>query len=73
MTGESILHGSLIFRVLNPQPLHRLAADDMGFHNLRHVLRLHAAIPDSFGIDHNGGAELAGIEAAGLVRSDDAA
>lgn len=39
--------------------------------DLIHIFDLHEAVPDGFGIDHDDGAMLALVEAAGLVGADE--
>ena len=55
------------------QPLDRLAADQCYLDELRHVGERHVPVPDLLGIDDDGHALLALIEAAGVVRADDLA
>ncbi len=49
------------------QPLDRLAADEMLLHNLGCVGGLNVAVPDGFGVDHNGGSVFALVKTAGFV------
>lgn len=53
--------------VRQPEPLHRLAANQVLVHNRFGVFRLHMAIPDRLGIHHNRGTMLALIKAKRLV------
>ena len=51
----------------NAETFDGTAADEVLADDLPGVFHMHAAVPDSFGIDHDGGTVLALIEAAGLV------
>jgi hypothetical protein len=70
--AESLLAGSLFVSgvqnlIGDEQPPHRLATDNVRFDDFVHIFGLHAAIPDGFGVNDDGGAEFALIEAAGFV------
>src|SRR5262245_27148722 len=52
------------------EALDRLAAEDVGLHDLRQVRRLHAGVPDVVRIDDDHGTVTALREAAGLVDAD---
>src|SRR4051794_18340146 len=47
------------------------AVDDGFFDDAGNVGKLHAAVPDGLGIDHDGGAELTLVQAAGGVGADE--
>jgi hypothetical protein len=49
------------------EPLDRFAIDKVLAHNLFSIFRLHATVPDCFGIDHNSRSVFALVQAAGLV------
>jgi len=53
--------------VSNAQALYGASADEMLFDDGCRVFGAHIAVPDGFGIDHDHGAVLALVEAAGLV------
>jgi hypothetical protein len=55
--------------IRNDQPGYRLAANDMRFDNLIHVVRLDASVPDGFRVNDHRGTQLALIEAPGFVRA----
>ena len=55
--------------IFQSEPLHWSPAHNVRFHNLVDIGHGHAAIPDSFGINHHIGPVLALVEAAGLVRA----
>jgi hypothetical protein len=55
------------------QALDGTAADEMLAHDLLGILGLDVAVPDGLGIDDDGGAVLALVEAAGLVDAHAAA
>ena len=48
-----------------------LAVQDVPFHDLRDIGFGADPVPDSFGIDHDTGAQLAMVEAAGFIRADE--
>jgi hypothetical protein len=49
------------------QPLDRPAVDEVLLNDLADILQLHKAVPDRLGIDDNGGAVLALVQAPGLI------
>jgi hypothetical protein len=55
--------------VSQAQPLDRTSADKMFLHNGCGIFRLDVSIPNCFGINHNGWAVFALVEAAGLIDS----
>src|ERR1043166_3588549 len=67
--GVFLLVGALDARRV-AQALHRLAAQDVGVHDLFEIALLHAAVPDVLGVDHDHGAVAALREAARLVDPD---
>jgi hypothetical protein len=52
---------------VQPQPLDRLAAEEVALDDLGHVGRRDAAVPDALRVDHHGRPLGAGVEAAGAV------
>ncbi len=54
------------------QPLHRLPSDEMLLHDGIHILGLHKAIPDLFGIDDHRRSMFALSQAAGFIDPDTA-
>src|SRR5688572_17899940 len=57
-------------RVRDAELFDHAAVDDRFFDDPRYVSEFHAAVPNRLGVDHDGWAELALIEAAGRVGSD---
>jgi hypothetical protein len=55
--------------VRHEQPAHDLALHDVPLHDLGHIGFRADPVPDTFRIDHDTGAHLAMVEAAGLVRA----
>src|SRR4051812_43370482 len=56
--------------ILDAQPLHRYSADQVALDDLLHVLDGDAAVPDLLGVDHDGDAAGALVEAARGVGAD---
>lgn len=56
----------------NDEPLHRMAAGNVGIKDLVHIGRCHSAVPRGFGINHYGRAVFALIETTGFVSADPA-
>jgi hypothetical protein len=52
------------------QSFDRLAENKVLLDNLRYILRPHESIPDLLGINHNGGAMLALVQAPGRIGAD---
>src|SRR5207244_3159624 len=55
---------------VQPQPLHRLAADEMLLDDLVHVLLGDAAVPHALRVDHNGAPQRTVVQAPRLVGAD---
>jgi hypothetical protein len=53
-----------------PQPLDGLSLENVGVDDLRDILRLYAAIPNRFRVDHDRRAMLALVETPGFIRPD---
>ena len=68
--AAAVLAGLVDASLGDAEPLHGAAAGDVAFHDLRHVLDLHPAVPHPFGIHHHGGAVLALVETARGVGPD---
>jgi len=56
--------------ISQPQSLHGLPANDVGFDDLIHIHQGHASIPNRFGVDHEVRTVFALVQAPGLVSSD---
>ena len=52
------------------QALDRPPSEDVGLHDLGNVLQRDVAVPDGVGINHDGGAVFALVEASRLVNAD---
>ena len=52
------------------QALDRPPSEDVGLHDLVNVLQRDVAVPDGVGINHDGGAVFALVEASRLVNAD---
>src|SRR5439155_1480230 len=64
---------AILYRAsLHAQAFDRNAANEMFFHDLTHVVDLHAAVPDLFGVDDDRGAARALIQATGGVGANPA-
>lgn len=61
---------SIQARVGDFESLHRLISHNMGLHDFPYVGQSHVAVPDSFGIDHDGGAVFTLVETSGFVGAD---
>jgi len=53
--------------IIQPQPLHWPASDQVLAHNLLSVRRLYMPVPDSFGVDHNRWAMFALVQTSGFI------
>ncbi len=58
-------------RIRNQQSLNHFAIENRSVNDLFNVFLLHAAVPNSFGINYHRNAVLAGVEAAGVVCPND--
>ena len=55
-------------RISDAQAFHRTFANDVRLYNFVHVREGYIAVPDAFGVHHDGWAVLALVQATGLIR-----